>query len=38
VAMIYGYYNMASYMSQAAGNLFTGIYIKYLPKIYGGYS
>lgn len=27
---------MASYISQAAGNLFAGVYIKYMPKLYGG--
>jgi hypothetical protein len=33
--MIYGYYNMASYISQAAGNLFTGIYLKFIPTVFG---
>lgn len=36
VAMAYGYYNMASYLSQAAGNLFTGIYLAYAQKLFGG--
>lgn len=34
--MIYGYYNMGSYISQAAGNLFAGVYLKFMPKLYGG--
>lgn len=38
VAMMYGYYNMASYISQAAGNLFAGLYLKYLPEMHGGTS
>lgn len=33
---MYGYYNMASYISQAAGNVFAGVYLKYMPKYYGG--
>lgn len=36
IAMMYGYYNMGSYISQAAGNLFAGVFLKYMPKIYGG--
>jgi MFS family permease len=36
VAMAYGYYNMASYLSQAAGTLFAGLYINYLHEHFGG--
>jgi MFS family permease len=36
VAMAYGYYNMASYLSQAAGNLFTGVYISGMRQKFGG--
>lgn len=36
--MMYGYYNMASYISQAAGNLFTGLFLKYMPEQLGGSS
>lgn len=36
--MIYGYYNMASYISQATGNVFAGVYLKQMPKYYGGES
>lgn len=34
--MAYGYYNMASYLSQAAGNLFTGVYLELMVKYFGG--
>jgi hypothetical protein len=36
--MAYGYYNMASYLSQAAGNLFTGVYLGYAASALGGKS
>lgn len=34
--MMYGYYNMASYLSQAAGNLFTGFYLSIMQQMNGG--
>lgn len=34
--MVYGYYNMASYISQAAGNLSAGLYLSFLSHNYGG--
>lgn len=36
--MAYGYYNMASYISQASGNLFAGVYIANVKNIFGGIS
>jgi hypothetical protein len=36
VAMAYGYYNMASYLSQAAGTFFAGLYIAIVHQKYGG--
>lgn len=36
MALVYGYYNMASYISQAAGNLCAGLYLSSLLKNYGG--
>jgi hypothetical protein len=34
--MTYGYYNMASYISQATGNLLTGVFINNAKKLFGG--
>lgn len=36
--MAYGYYNMASYISQATGNLFAGVYITNAKNFFGGSS
>ena len=36
VARAFGYYNMASYLSQAAGNLFCGAYITWSVDWFGG--
>lgn len=36
VARAYGYYNMASYLSQAAGNLFCGAYISWAVQNFQG--
>lgn len=36
VAMAYGYYNMASYLAQAVGASFAGLYISYAYENFGG--
>ena len=36
VARAYGYYNMASYLAQAAGNLFCGAFISLQVDWFGG--